>query len=166
VSEDEEIANSVRAHGWHAISVSDHPPEFLYTCGLMTTFRHSEAIIFGLPRRSAYAVLAAMVDDIRRGRTFASPGRYDGVLTDFPIAVRLVHPSQAEMYLGYAMGHCRYMGNAGGLVAVQVFWPDKAGRFPFEVGCDQDVLNSQPRLDLPATLSELRAHRRLIGDLE
>jgi hypothetical protein len=166
VSEDEEIAQSVRAHGWHAIAVTDHPPEFVYTCGLMTTFQHPEAIILGLRGRPAYSVLAAMVDDIRRGRTFESPGRYEGVLVDFPIAIRRVHPSQHELYLGYAMGHCRYMGNAGGLVAVQVFWPDKASRFPFDVGCDQDVMNLQPRLDLAVTPSELRAHRRLIGDLD
>ncbi|HKB06066.1 MAG TPA: DUF4262 domain-containing protein, partial [Gemmataceae bacterium] len=126
--EDEEIARSVRAHGWYAISVTDHPPEFTYTCGLTTTFQHPEAIIFGLPGPSAHSMLAAMAEDIRRGRTFASPGRYEGVLIDLPVATRRVHPRQQELYLGYAMGHCRYMGSRGGLIAVQVFWPDKAGR--------------------------------------
>ena len=40
MSEDEEIARSVAANGWHAISVTDCSPEFVYTCGLMTTFGH------------------------------------------------------------------------------------------------------------------------------
>jgi hypothetical protein len=150
VSEDEEIARSVAANGWHAISVTDHPPPFVYTCGLMTTFRHPEAIILGLSPRAAYSILEVMVEDIRRGRSFAAPGAYDGVLTELPIAVRAVNPSQHELYLGYAMGHCRHNGNPGGLTAVQVFWPDKQGRFPFERECSPEVAALQPRLDLPA----------------
>jgi Domain of unknown function (DUF4262) len=147
--EDEVVARSVAKFGWHAISVTDRPPEFLYTCGLMTTFGHPEAIILGLNPRTAYSVLEVLAEDIRRGRSFAAPGVYDGVLTDLPIAVRAVHPSQHELYLGYAMGHCRYTGNPGGLVAIQVFWPDKKGLFPFDGGCDPGVRASQPRLDAP-----------------
>jgi hypothetical protein len=160
VSEDEEIARTVAANGWHAIGVTDHTPEFVYTCGLMTTFGHPEAIILGLPGRIAYAVLVALVEGIRAGRSFTQAGSYDGVLEDLAVAVRPVHPSQHELYFGYAMGHCRYTGNVGGLTAVQVFWPDREGRLPFEGGCDPEVAACQPRLDLPAPKSELRAFRR------
>jgi hypothetical protein len=161
VLEDEEIARSVAANDWHAIGVTDHSPEFVYTCGLMTTFHHPEAIILGLSPRDAYSVLETLVEDIRGGRSFATPGVYDGVLAELSIAIRAVDPSQHELYLGYAMGHCRYSGNAGGLVAVQVFWPDKQGRFPFETGCDPEISAFQPRLDLAVPESELRAFRRM-----
>lgn len=149
MSEDEEIARSVAANGWHAISVNDSSPEFIYTCGLMTTFEHPEAIIFGLNSKTAYSILAAMVEDIRGGRSFAAPGVYEGILVELPIAIRIVHPSQHEVYLGYAMGHCRHVGKPGGLAAVQVFWPDKQGRFPFESECDSELAALHPRLDLP-----------------
>jgi hypothetical protein len=46
------------------------------------------------------------------------------------------------------------------LEAVQVFWPDKNGKFPFDVGCDLDVYQRQPRLDLPLPPSEVREFRR------
>jgi len=160
VLEDEEIARSVAANGWHAISVTDQPPEFVYTCGLMTTFDHPEAIILGLSPQAAYSVLEVIVEDIRGGRSFVAPGIYDGVLVGLPIAVRRVDPTQHELYLGYAMGHCRHIGNMGGLRGVQVFWPDKQGRFPFEIGCDPDVSALQPRLDFAVPESELRAFRR------
>jgi len=159
-SEDEEIARSVSKHGWHAINVNDASPPFVYTCGLVTTFEHPELIIFGLESREAYSVLAVMVEEIRRGRSFSNPGSYDGILEECAIAVRKVHQTQWEMYLGYAMGHCRLMGNASGLRARQVFWPDKQGRFPLDVGCDLDVYQSQPRLDLEVPPSERRAFRR------
>jgi Domain of unknown function (DUF4262) len=157
---DEDIARSVARHGWHAISVFDHAPPFVYTCGLMTTFQHPEAIIFGLGSETAYSVLNTIVDAIRNGRSFAATGKYDGVLVDLPIATRPVHRSQHELYLGHAMGHCRYTGNPGGLVAVQVFWPDKQGKFPFELGCDQTISMLLPRLDLPVPDTELHAFRR------
>jgi hypothetical protein len=53
------------------------------------------------------------------------------------------------------MGFCRQAGHIGELQAVQLFWPDKDGRFPFEPNCDLDVYNRQPRLDIPLTPSEL-----------
>jgi len=58
------------------------------------------------------------------------------------------------------MGHCRYSGNLGALVAVQVFWPDNQGQFPFEASCDLEVSALQPRLDLAVPEAELQAFRR------
>ena len=88
---------------------------------------------------------------------------YDGVLAEGQVAVRTVHRSQHEVYLGYAMGHCRHMGKIGDLAAVQVFWPDNRGAFPFEPDCDPDVCALQRRLDLAVPWRELRAHRRKYG---
>ena len=53
------------------------------------------------------------------------------------------------------MGYCREIGRIGELQAVQLYWPDGTGRFPFEPNCDLDVYNRQPRLDIPLTPSEL-----------
>src|SRR5262245_46333327 len=127
-SEDEEIAQSVAATGWHAVSVPDSDPPFVYTCGLMTTYSHPELILFGMEPRPGYAVLAAMVQLIKTGRSFAEPGVYEGVVQELPIVIREVHPSQHEFYLGYAMGHCRHMGMIGKLKANQVLWSDTRAR--------------------------------------
>jgi hypothetical protein len=160
---DEAIAQDVAKYGWSALSISDAAPPFSYSCGLMTTFDHPELIVFGMESRESYNVLAAMVKELRSGRSFSAPGTYDGILEHAQIAIRRVHPTQHELYLGFAMGHCTYMGKLGGLEALQVFWPDKQGRFPFEVNCDLDVYGSQPRLDLEVPPSELRAFRRQFG---
>lgn len=128
----------------------------------MTTFQHPELIVFGMESRALYGVLAAIVEGLRKGQSFAAPEAYEGVLDGSQIAVRKVHSTHHELYLGYAMGHSRHM-NLGGLEAVQVFWPDKQGRFPFQANCDLDVYRSQPRLDLAVPPSELRAFRRRFG---
>jgi hypothetical protein len=121
-------------------------PSFVYSVGLMFSLGHPELVVFGLADEG-YNILRAMVEDIRGGRSFADPGAYQGVLAQGSIATRPVHASQHESYLGYAMGYCRERGRIGELEAVQVFWPDRAGRFPFERECDEAVWAAQPRLD-------------------
>jgi hypothetical protein len=94
-TEDDEIARSVATHGWHAIDVNDASPQFIYTCGLLTTFEHPELIIFGLESREAHSILAVMVEELRHDGSFAKPGSYDDILEGCPIAVRNVHPTTA-----------------------------------------------------------------------
>lgn len=146
---EQDIAANVDRHSWAAILVYDVSPSFVYSVGLMFSFEHPELIIFGLDDEGR-KVLRAIVEDIRSGRSFADPSAYEGVLAEGLIATRPVHPSQHERYLGYAMGYCREQGRIGELEAVQVFWPDQAGRFPFDPGCDDAVYRAQPRLDQPA----------------
>jgi hypothetical protein len=62
------------------------------------------------------------------------------------------------------MGYCTNNGRIGELEAMQVFWPDEQGRFPFDRGCDEAVWSAQPRLDQPVLPDEARERRRSMGD--
>ncbi len=160
VNEDDDIDRSVAKHGWHAIAVDDHEPPFLYTCGLITRSQHPELVIVGLEGEVAYRIVAAIVELIRNGTQLEAGSRVtvlDGLVTE----IRPVHASQHELYLGYAMAHARRHHTT--LRALQVFWPDKDGRFPSDVACDGEVRALQPRLEVPAAPSELRAFRRWLG---
>ena len=75
---------------------------------------------------------------------------------DLRVGFRIVHPTHHPLYLGFAMGYCRYIGRFGELQAVQVFWPDRGDKLPFEAGCNLDVYQLQPRLDVSLTPSETR----------
>lgn len=61
------------------------------------------------------------------------------------------------MRFGYAVAFYRVYSKPERLTAVQLFWPDKAGRFPFEHGCDSEVMTLQLRLDIEVPRDELRA---------
>lgn len=158
---EEEIAEIVREHGWYAANISDHEPPFLYSIGLMQTLNHPEFIMFGLEAENSHALFSQLVRDIRAGQSFAEPGVYtvnirgDGHQVGF----REVHPTQHELYLGFAMGYCRHIGRWGELAAIQVFWPDSTGKFPFDVGCAVDVYQLQPRLDIGLMPQDLRKWR-------
>jgi uncharacterized protein DUF4262 len=144
-----DIAQDVARFGWAAISIDDSDIPFTYTCGLMTTFRHPELIIFGLESRQRYDILAVMVNELRNGHSFENAKTYMKILKSGAIAVRSVDSSHHTTYLGYAMGHCRHTRNAGGLQALQVFWPDSAGFLPFDSACDAFVSLKQPRFFIP-----------------
>jgi hypothetical protein len=145
---DKDIAAKVAKHGWTAIGVDDHDPSFVHSVGLMYSIGHPEIIIVGLSGQG-YPLLTALIKLIGQGRSFGSPGKYEDALDDVPLGVRAVHPTQHEIYLGYAMAYCRHQGDIGKLSAVQVFWPDGNGRFPFDADCDPAVIAAQPRLDEP-----------------
>jgi hypothetical protein len=159
---DEEIAQVVREHGWFAANIGDHKPPFLYTIGLMQSCRHPEFIVFGLDADNAYALLSALVRDLRAGRSYAGPGAYrvDMGGAEHRVGFRRVHSTQHPLYLGFAMGFLTNIGRIGELEAMQAFWPDRAGKFPFDVGCDLTVYELQPRLDLPLSPREVRQLQR------
>src|SRR5262245_14353307 len=127
MSPDDEFAEDVRNHGWSLANVYDNKPPFQYTIGLMETCRHPEFIIFGLESEHAHALFSALIRDIRAGNSYSEPGIYtvnvggDGHQVGF----RPVHPTQHELYLGFAMGFLTNIGRMGELKAMQAFWPDR-----------------------------------------
>lgn len=155
---DEEIADIVRQHGWYAANVNDAEPPFLYTIGLMQTCQHPELIIFGLDAENAYALFSGLVNNVRNGASYSK----NGVRTielggdNHNVGFRRVHPTQHPLYLGSGMGFMTNIGRIGELEAVQTFWPDASGKFPFDVGCDPGVFNLQPRLDIGLSPHEVR----------
>ena len=159
---EDEIAEVVREHGWYGVCIIDHTPPFVYSVGLLQTCNHPEFIVFGIDPSHAHALITALIREIRTGRSFAAPG----VQTlnvggeEHRVGFRPVHPTQHSVFLGAAMGYCRHIGRIGELEAVQVFWPDSQGRFPFEAGCDLHVENLQPRLYVGLSPREVRRHER------
>ena len=161
MSPEQSISEGVRKNGFLILTIADHAPPFAYTIGLMFTHQHPELIIFGL-QQAGPDILRGMVHRIGQGRRFDVLDEYDIVATA-KIAPRPVHRTQHEFYLGYAMGYCREQGRPGGLQAIQIFWPDKQGRFPFRPGCDEEVWQMQPRLDQPLGPIELEERRSVRG---
>ncbi len=162
---DEEIAANVRQHGWFLASVSDHKPPFLYTIGLMESLSHPEIILFGVDPGSARALLSGLVRNIRAGRSYSEPGVYSLAIGDeeHRVGFRTVHPTQHPLHLGYAMGFLTNIGRIGELEAMQAFWPDSKGKFPFDAGCDHVVYELQPRLDYELSPREVRGFQGQFG---
>jgi hypothetical protein len=154
---DEEIADAVQAHGWQFINIFDTDPPFLYSIGLMP--EHPELIIFGLDSEVATSVLHDIATRVKQGERFEHKATHEIASQFSQIAIRNVHPTQIPLHFGFAMGYCRLM-RCGDVQAVQVFWPDLHGKYPFDAGCDLDIYGRQPRLDIGLTPREVAAWER------
>jgi len=162
MSVEAEIAEVVHQFGWYCVQVVDINPSFYYSIGLMETSDHPELIVFGLESRDALVLLSQIVAQIRAGERFTSAEIrtiHIGT-TVHRIVLRRVDPTQHQFYLGYAMGYCRHIGRWGELYAMQIFWPDGRGKFPFDAGFDCQLSDLQPRLDVPKSRAEIEEFER------
>jgi hypothetical protein len=165
VSEDEEIAESVQRHGWHAIAVEGTASEapFIYTIGLCDKFEHPELVIVGLPSNVAHSLLADVVKAIRTGQQYRPGETYRDLIQGYEVTLLRVHRSQVLCRLGYALAYYRRASRPELLRALQILWPDRAGRLPNDPSCDRAVAQLQPLLDHEVSPSDMRAFMARFG---
>jgi hypothetical protein len=148
------IVSNVAEHGWFCTSVGageDSPP-FTYTVGFWETLKVPEFIIFGLSSKLSHAILWDVFRQIRDGVATPSDGvRWSGLIEGFDCLPRTVHESQMiREHFNSALWYRRHRtGDDSALRAMQLFWPDPGGLFPWEEGSDPEVRASQPALYLP-----------------
>ncbi|WP_041398529.1 DUF4262 domain-containing protein [Rubinisphaera brasiliensis] len=128
----------------------------------MQTCQHPELIIFGLDAENAYALFSGLINNVRNGASYSENGVRTVELggDKHNVGFRRVHPTQHPLYLGFGMGFMTNIGRIGELEAVQTFWPDSSGKFPFDAGCDLGVFNLQPRLDIGLSPREVGEFER------
>ena len=132
----------VHKYGWHVLKVleDDEGPGFAYTVGLYHSFRHPELMIVGLPLDVAHAILNLAGEAIRRGAQYSVDVETEDLLEERTCRFRRVPESEYQNYLGWDLWF--YDGPA--FPALQVIWPDRAGRWPWDPLVDPSIRNIQP----------------------
>ena len=112
---------------------------FSYTVGL-TAMSHPEVVVTGLPFGHAQTFLNNIGADVRAGRRFEA-----GLTTD-----DLTRPGAAVVFITAAdTSGLTAVGQVYGSVqAVQMVWPDSAGRLPWTEGYN-NAPHAQPLLGRP-----------------
>lgn len=144
---DSRVAKSVADFGWHVMGVAggDAPGDWGYSIGLWHTLRSPEVSVFGLPSQTAMRVANAAGAAIRDGNPLEPDQRRGDVLNGYDVAVRPVHPSWYHDFFGAGIDFYQ----TPPLPIMQLFWPDRAGRFPWEEGADERCRAGQPLLWIP-----------------
>ncbi|MFF0382296.1 DUF4262 domain-containing protein [Streptomyces sp. NPDC004286] len=144
---DSRVAKNVADFGWHVMGVDgdDAPGDWGYSIGLWHTLRSPEVSVFGLPAQTAMRLVNAAGAAIRDGNPLGPDQRRGDVLNGYDVAVRPVHPSWYRDFFGAGMSYYQ----TPPLPITQLFWPDKAGRFPWEEGADERCRTDQPLLWIP-----------------
>ena len=145
---EEQCVRDVAESGTHVLRVHGDSdwPEFAYTIGLFETFRHPELILLGLPAERAHRLLNDARELIRGGLVFRDGEETDALLEGASVAARAVPSDQRDAHFGWAAWY--YGGEA--FPALQLVWPSRARRFPWDADATDAYRLAQPVLaDVP-----------------
>lgn len=139
------IRNDVEEHGWSValFEKGTATPSFAYTIGLWKTFNHPEVIAFGLPINLLHTILNDVGELVKEGKKLSLNIDNNDILINLPIQLRQVDASNISDYFGFA----QWFNDYETFPALQLFWPDKAGKFPWESAYDEKYRFDQPLLD-------------------
>lgn len=135
-----ELLRLIREHGWAVrhVGAGAEPDQaaFSYTVGL-TALGHAEVVITGMPFNHAQTFLNNIGADVRAGQLFEP-----GLVTE-----DLTSPGAPVLFLAVddTSGLTAVEQVYGGVQAVQMVWPDSAGRLPWMDGYGNPP-NAQPLL--------------------
>jgi hypothetical protein len=150
---DARVRSDIARFGWHLVMIPPTPEAagWVHTIGLDERLAHPELIVFGNDFSVLCPLLNALGERIRAGARFDPDSELRGVIEGLPIAFRSVAPKWIEPFLGNAAWHYRREE----IRALQVFWPDPSGSFPWQPACDASWRAEQP------LLYERETHRAL-----
>lgn len=141
----EAILNNIEKYGCHLslIDADNYLPAFVYSIGLFKKFNHPEIICFGLNTNVMGGILNHARDLIKQGEKFEINKLYKGFLEGYNIQFILVDKDYYPSYLGYAGW---FYGDFD-FPVLQLVWPDKQSKFPWEDDFNPNWKFKQPLLD-------------------
>ena len=118
-------------------------PPLCYSVGMRDSWQHPELLLYGLDIDGSMAVLGEFADAVASGERFKD-GDKDRERFPRLIASRTI---PRKRYLGVLAVTIEVDG-ALDFEALQVVTSDAQGRFPWDEGCERDVVEAQPILGI------------------
>lgn len=142
---DEKIAADVEEHRLSVMMIEEGEdgPKFAYSIGLYHNFQHPEVIVFGLNHQVAAWAINEIARRIQTSERCEIGKEVEGLLEGYNCTFREVPQKCHSDYFGYAMAF--YKGSD--FPALQLVWPDKQKRWPWEAEFNPDWLWQQPLLE-------------------
>jgi hypothetical protein len=127
------------------IAPGDAPndPTHGHTLGLCEAFAHPELLLVGLPAELVAEFLGHAVGLVAGGRRFEHGQAAEGLFPGAPAALRRVGEQHYDAYLAEGVAHY----GTTEFATLQIVFPDRAGRYPWETGADLMMRLCQPVLD-------------------
>lgn len=144
VPAEHKLLDDVAQYGVHIVHVAEAGgrPGFSFTVGLWHNFEQPEVLVFGLPDEVAHELLNAVADAADDGRKFLDQQRHEELLVGYPVRFVAV---PAHAYAGH-LGLARWAYEGDDFPCVQLVWPDKQGRWPWDAGARDGFRAAQPVL--------------------
>ncbi len=141
--EQQEVLADVDEQGVHVVHVprdGGEGPSYSYTVGLWESFQQPEVVVFGMPEDVAQDLLDALADDASEGRVFQAGERHDGLLVGYPVRFFAVPPALKASHFDVIA----WAYEGADVPVVQLVWPDKQGRWPWDADVRDGFAEAQP----------------------
>lgn len=140
-----QIFADIAEHGVHIVHVpaSDGAPEYAYTLGLWHTYQHPEVLVLGLAPEVASDLLEGLTDEIDAGRAFAAGAKCEGLVAHYPVWFGVVTAAQVQQWLP----RVGWIYDGAEVACVQLVYPDKQGRWPWQDDVRDGFRALQPVLE-------------------
>jgi hypothetical protein len=143
---DEAIIRNVCKYGCHIVGIGadEHGPGYEFSIGLFLNYRQAELVIFGLDPDVSVPIINDVRDRAAKGQKFFVGDVSEDILVGHKVCFVEVPLVLYPEYLGTAIW---FYGNPPRrFPCLQIVWPDREGRFPWDAGCDAGVKACQPLL--------------------
>lgn len=136
------VAN-IKEHGWFRTGVfgDGEGPGFSYTTGFWVSANQPEVIVFSL-QSIAHDLFWDLFRDAKSGKALPIGKRTDAVFGNFTAYAFPVAKKHYREFLGWN----RWFYGGDDFPCLQIVWPDRAGRFPWESEFEAEFKSSQPDL--------------------
>lgn len=139
------VNDNIEQFGCHLtlIEADNYLPAFVYSIGLFKRFGHPEIICFGLKAEVTAAIINHACDLIKTGENLVPNKLYRGFLEGYNIQFIEVAKEHYRDYVGYA----GWFYKSFDFPLLQLVWPDKQHKFPWDTNFNSDWKFKQPLLD-------------------
>ncbi|HBO37552.1 MAG TPA: DUF4262 domain-containing protein [Pasteurellaceae bacterium] len=144
---DSQVLDQINEVGWYNIHVAGENGEsaFAFSLGYFHKQNHPEIIIIGLSGKQAQQLLNIAAVKVFGAKEKIEPyKKYEYFTESLSVAFVPVDLEHYGEYLGYANWYYGSMSKP--YPVLQMVWPDREGKYPWEPGYDQSFLQSQPIL--------------------
>jgi hypothetical protein len=141
---DRKIIQDINTYGWHVMRIMPErdEPGWAFSIGLFRNFGHPELLLFGLDADVMQAVINIAGKKVKEGTSFSDGAESDDLLVNYKCVFRVVDKSWYRNVLGYAL----WFHGDSQFPVLQIFWPDKQHRFPWQPGSELSSHQIQPLL--------------------
>jgi hypothetical protein len=142
---EQQILAAVDTEGLHIEVVKPEKkgsPAWAYSIGLQKTMQQPDIIIFGLRPATMQQLIGNAAERMREGVVYGDGLEDDGLLQGYTCVFKSVR----EIWYDVTVKHARWFYGGSNFPLLQLYWPDRNGKFPWDPECQPEVRSLQPRL--------------------
>lgn len=140
---DADLAADVAQHQWVVLKVdSKTGADYGYSVGLTRSFGHPELVVAGLDDETMQELVNDIGDAVAKGAAFRDGDVSPDFLEGYDVTFRVVPDTLRASHFAWAD---RFYADTG-LTLLQVIYPDRDRRWPWDAGVSAEFRKGQPVL--------------------